>query len=61
MKVVFKTCLILSFLLLITGIVLWFSGNNDALRPLAIVTIVCFALGIKEVNLLKTINIRLGL
>jgi len=53
MKVVFKTCLILSFLLLITGIVLWFSGSHDALRPLAIVTIVCFALGIKEVESLK--------
>ncbi|NBA78014.1 bile acid:sodium symporter family protein [Emticicia sp. ODNR4P] len=53
MKVVFKTCLVLSFLLLITGIVLWFSGSHDALRPLAIVTIVCFALGIKEVESLK--------
>ena len=53
MKVVFKTCLILSFLLLITGVVLWSLGSHDALRPLAIATIVCFALGIKEVEALK--------
>ncbi|MDI9879304.1 bile acid:sodium symporter family protein [Flectobacillus longus] len=53
MKVVFKTCLILSFLLLISGVFLWFLGNNEMLSPLAIASIVCFALGIKEVESLK--------
>jgi len=53
MKVVFKTCLILSFLLLIACVLLWFSGTNEMLSPLAIASIVCFALGIKEVESLK--------
>ena len=53
MKVVFKTCLILSFLLLIACVLLWFSGTNEMLPPLAIAGIVCFALGIKEVESLK--------
>ncbi|PAC28892.1 bile acid:sodium symporter [Flectobacillus sp. BAB-3569] len=53
MKVVFKTCLILSFLLLIACVLLWYSGTNEMLPPLAIAGIVCFALGIKEVESLK--------